>query len=208
MEKELIIELKVDEEEGTGINTISFVESPAIEVDFLYFNENKEVYQFKDEEKRIVVGPAMIPNEKIIRMDGNGEPYFVFFSEETIQKCAELYFKNSNHTTTNVDHEKNLMDGVTVMESWIVENPDYDKSKSLGFKDVKKGTWFVSYKVENEELWQKVKNGEVLGFSVEGMFGQEIKQDNAFNELKEILNSCMSESEMYREIRKKINKYK
>jgi len=208
MEKDLVIELTVEEEEGTGINTISFVEKPAIEIDFLYFNKNKENYQFKDEEKRIVVGPAMIPNEKIVRVDKEGNPYFVFFSEETVRKCAELYFKNSNHTTTNVDHEKSLMDGVTVMESWIVEDPQYDKSKALGFKDVLRGSWFVSYKVDNDILWDKVKAGKVLGFSVEGMFGQEIQKDNPIDEMKALFDSCLSDMEIFREITKKINSYK
>lgn len=207
MEDNLVVELTVKEEDDTGVNIISFVESPAIEVDFLYFNENKkEKFKTVDEEKRIVVGCAMIPNEKIIRMDGKGEPYFVFFSEDTVRKCAELYFKNNNQNLTNVDHNRELVDGVTVMESWLVDNPELDKSKHLGFKDVQKGSWFVTYKVDNEELWQKVKQGEVLGFSVEGMFGQEISQDNTVEELKEILESCMSETEMYREIVKKINK--
>jgi len=202
----MIVELTVDEKDETGINTISFVENPAIEVDFLYFNKNREKYQFKDEEKRIVVGCAMIPNEKIVRLDSDGNKYFVFFSEETVRKCAELYFKNSNHTTTNVDHEKNLIDGVTVVESWIVEDPEHDKSKALGFKDVLKGSWFVSYKVDNNTLWDKVKAGKVLGFSVEGMFTQTIQDENAKFEksMFEILDSCLTDQEKIAEIKEKI----
>ena len=203
----MVVELTVDEKDETGINTISFVENPAIEVDFLYFNKNREKYQFKDEEKRIVVGCAMIPNEKIVRLDSDGNEYFVFFSEDTVRKCAELYFKNSNHTTTNVDHEKNLIDGVTVVESWIVEDPEHDKSKALGFKDVLRGSWFVSYKVDNNTLWDKVKAGEVLGFSVEGMFTQTIQDENAKFEKQmfEILDSCLTDEEKIQEIRTRLN---
>ena len=202
----MIVELTVDEKDETGIETISFVESPAIEVDFLYFNKNREKYQFKDEEKRIVVGCAMIPNEKIVRLDADGNEFFVFFSEDTVRKCSELYFKNSNHRSTNIDHESNLIDGVTVVESWIVEDPENDKSKALGFKDVLRGSWFVSYKVDNSTLWDKVKAGEVLGFSVEGMFTQTIQDDNTKFEksMFQILDSCLTDEEKIAEIKNKI----
>ena len=205
--KELIIELTVDEENNTGVDIISFVESPAIEVDFMYFNDKKtERFKTVDTDKRIVVGAAMLPNEKIIREDADGNPYFVYFSEDTVRKCAELFFKRSKQTQTNVDHSKDVLSGVTVVESWIVENPEMDKSKHLGYEDIPRGSWFVSYKVDNNILWDKVKAGEVLGFSVEGLFTQTVEQDNTINEFKDILNSCMSEDEKVEELRKKINK--
>ena len=205
--KELIIELTVDEENNTGVDIISFVESPAIEVDFMYFNDKKtERFKTVDTDKRIVVGAAMLPNEKIIREDADGNPYFVYFSEDTVRKCAELFFKRSKQTQTNVDHSKDVLSGVTVVESWIVEDPEMDKSKHLGYEDIPRGSWFVSYKVDNNILWDKVKAGEVLGFSVEGLFTQTVEQDNTINEFKDILNSCMSEDEKVEELRKKINK--
>tara|TARA_R110001592_G_scaffold16104_3_gene68940 strand:+ start:506 stop:1117 length:612 start_codon:yes stop_codon:yes gene_type:complete len=202
----MIVELTVDEKDDTGVDIISFVESPAIEVDFLFFNENKEKFQFKDEDKRIVVGCAMIPNEKIIRLDADGNEYFVFFSEETVRKCSELYFKRSKQNGTNIDHNDPVKEGVTVVESWIVEDPDNDKSKALGFKDVLKGSWFVSYKVDNDTLWDKVKAGEVLGFSVEGLFTQTVTQENSKmeNELFEIIESCMTREEKIDAIKEKI----
>ena len=205
--KELIIELTVDEENNTGVDIISFVESPAIEVDFMYFNDKKtERFKTVDTDKRIVVGAAMLPNEKIIREDADGNPYFVYFSEDTVRKCAELFFKRSKQTQTNVDHSKDVLSGVTVVESWIVENPEMDKSKHLGYEDIPRGSWFVSYKVDNNILWDKVKAGEVLGFSVEGLFSQTVEQDNTINEFKDILNSCRSEDEKVEDLRKKINK--
>ena len=104
--KELIIELTVDEKDNTGVEIISFVESPAIERDFLYFNDkNTERFKTVDTDKRIVVGAAMLPNEKIIREDADGNPYFVYFSEDTVRKCAELFFKRSKQTQTK--HSKN-----------------------------------------------------------------------------------------------------
>lgn len=204
--KEVIIELTVNENDNTGVDIISFVESPAIEVDFMYFNDNK-THRFKsiDEDKRIVVGAAMLPNEKIIRFDADNNPYFVYFSEDTIRTCQELYFKRSKQTATNIDHKDKVDNGVTVVESWIVENPDMDKSKHLGYKDIPVGSWFVSYKVDNDDLWQKVKNGEVLGFSVEGLFTQTVEQENIEKELHSILDSEMSKEEKLKEIKKKLN---
>jgi hypothetical protein len=204
--KETIVELKINENDDTGVNIISFVESPAIELDFMYFKEQK-THKFKtlDEDKRIVIGAAMLPNEKIIRYDADNNPYFVYFSEETIKKCSELFFQRSKQNGTNVDHKDVVDSGVTVVESWIVDNPDNDKSKHLGFENIPKGAWFVSYKVDNNDLWDKVKNGEVLGFSVEGMFTQTIEQDSNFeSEISDILDSCMSRSEKMQALREKV----
>ncbi len=205
--EELVIELTVNEDDNTGVDIISFVESPAIEVDFMYFNDKKtERFKTVDEDKRIVVGAAMLPNEKIIRYDADGKPYFVYFSEETVRKCAELYFKRSKQTTTNIDHEDEILKGVTVVESWIVENPAMDKSKHLGYEDIPSGSWFVSYKVDNNTLWDKVKAGEVLGFSVEGLFTQTVDQETKISELSDILDSCLDDEEKFAELKKKLNK--
>jgi hypothetical protein len=213
MSKPLIIELLVDEEEGTGVDIISFVEYPAIERDFMYFNKAKD-FKFKetDTEKRLVSGPAMIPDEKIIRLDMNDEPYFVYFSEETIRKSSELYFKQSNQNSANFEHEEDVSD-VTVVESWIIEDPENDKSNALGFSDLPKGTWMVTYKVYSDEVWDRIKDGEVLGFSVEGLFGQKLEDFKKVNEeevllaeISKLLKSNMTENEMYDIIKEKMNK--
>ena len=205
--KDLVIELKVNDDDNTGVDIISFVESPAIEVDFMYFSTKKmERFKTVDTDKRIVVGAAMLPNEKIIRFDADDNPYFVFFSEETVRKCAELYFKRSKQNTTNINHSTDVLSsGVTVVESWIVENPEMDKSKHLGYEDIPVGSWFVSYKVDNDELWSKVKNGEVLGFSVEGLFTQEVEQDDMETEINDILDSDMSREDKIDALKKKLN---
>ena len=206
---ELLVELKVNEDDETGVNIISFVESPAINVDFMYFNDKKtERFKTVDEDQRIVVGAAMLPNEKIIREDADGKPYFVYFSEETIKQCSELYFKRSNQNGANVEHTEDVFSDVTVVESWIVDNPSMDKSKHLGYEDIPTGAWFVSYKVENDELWQKVKAGEVLGFSVEGLFTQEIKDENVEQQMNDILDSCISDEEKIIELAKKVEQHK
>jgi len=153
-----------------GVESISFVENPAIEEDFMFFSKPEESYKFAEkEDKYLVTGPAMIPNQKIYRIDGRKE-FDVFFSEETIAKCNELFFKNSNIKESNIDHNPTKIDGVTVIESWLVEDPTKDKSTALGFTGFPKGTWMVTYKVDNKDLWSKIKSGEVKGFSIEGYF--------------------------------------
>ena len=157
------------------------------------FNEAKDSFEFKatDEEKRIVTGAAMMPNKEIVRMDAESKPYFVYFTEETIEKCQEMFAKYGKTKSTNFEHSTGMRD-VTVVESWIVTDPKNDKSNALGFKDIPKGSWMVSYKVDNDDLWAKVKAGEVKGFSIEGVFSKNIIQmakdgsDNSDNKLDNI----------------------
>ena len=175
MEKKVLIELFIDDkDQDNALDMISFVSAPAIEKDFMHFKEQKEKFEFKsDEEKRIVTGAAMIPNQEIIRMDAEDKPYFVYFTEETIEKAQEVFAKYGKTKSTNFEHKTGMRD-VTVVESWIVTDPSNDKSNALGFSDIPKGSWMVSYKVDNDDLWAKVKAGEVKGFSIEGVFSKNI----------------------------------
>ena len=175
MDKKVLIELFIDDkDQDNALDMISFVSAPAIEKDFMHFKEQKEKFEFKsDEEKRIVTGAAMIPNQEIIRMDAEDKPYFVYFTEETIEKAQEVFAKYGKTKSTNFEHKTGMRD-VTVVESWIVTDPSNDKSNALGFSDIPKGSWMVSYKVDNDDLWAKVKAGEVKGFSIEGVFSKNI----------------------------------
>ena len=206
MEKKILIELFIDEEDKeNGLDIISFVSAPAIEKDFMHFNSEVDKFKFKstDEEKRIVTGPAMIPNQEIIRLDAEGKPYFVFFTEETVEKAQEVFAKYGKTKTTNFEHEDSTLEGATVVESWIVKDPKNDKSNALGF-DVPVNTWMVSYKVDNDELWEKVKKGEVNGFSIEGVFSKNIvkmSEENALETIEKIVNNKdLTHSEMYDKI--------
>ena len=206
--KELTVELTVDELQDTYVELISFVENPANKSEFMYFSEDKfENFKAIDEDKRIVIGCAMMPNRKIVRKDAEGNPYFVFFSEETVRKCQELFFKKGEIDKTNVDHSVNRKSDVSVVESWIVEDPEMDKSKFLGYSDIPKGSWFVSYKVDNDELWQKIKRGAVQGFSVEGLFKQTVvnEDEKVETEMQAILDGCDSNYEKLYKLRKKLN---
>jgi len=165
-------ELKLKDKKD-GVFAISLVENPAIESDFLLFNKEEEPIIFKTNiDQQIITGPALIPNKKILRK--NKEDFFqVFMSEETIKDTAIKFFEFNNQKNTTLDHESEVQDTV-YFESWIIEDPKNDKSNFLGFKDLTKGTWMVSLKVNNTELWDKIKNGKFYGFSIEGFYNKEI----------------------------------
>lgn len=168
MSKEiLIVEWQLNDILGE-LKRISLVSEPAIEADFMLFNTQEIKFKSIDEEKRIIVGPAMRANINIKRYNDVGELYYGFFSEKVVRQAAEMFFKKgSNINKTNLEHEFEI-DGVYVFESWIVENPEVDKSRELGFTGVKKGDWFVSMKVDNDVVWNNyLKTGIIRGFSVE-----------------------------------------
>jgi len=154
---------------------------------------SKQEFQI-DNEKKIVVGPAMVPNLKIFRKDKNGNPYYVFFSEDTIKMIAEKYMKNKFIDNNDIDHNGKAASDVYVIESWIKED-DEDKSNKYGFQDLPVGTWFVSMKVKNDFVWDKIKNGELNGFSVSGFFEEvekfkrEQKELEFLKELAELLKN-------------------
>lgn len=135
-----------------------------------------------DEEKRIVIGPAMIPYKNIFRKDDKGNPYWVYFTPETISMIAEKYMKNKFIDNNDTDHNGKAADDVYVYESWIKEDEN-DKSNKYGYEDTPIGTWFVSMKIKNDEVWERVKNKELNGFSVSGFF-EEVEQ---FKKEKEFL---------------------
>jgi hypothetical protein len=122
-----------------------------------------------DDEKRIVVGPAMVPDKKIFRKDALGNPYYVFFSAETIKMIAEKYMRNKYIDNNDLDHDGKAAKDVYVIESWIKEDEN-DKSTKYGYGDLPVGSWFVSMKVKNDEVWNRVKTGDLKGFSVSGYF--------------------------------------
>tara|TARA_R100000781_G_C4082036_1_gene128036 strand:+ start:7733 stop:8335 length:603 start_codon:yes stop_codon:yes gene_type:complete len=175
--KTKITELVIsDENEALAIDAISLVNSPAIEVDFIFFGKEKNNLTFSklDEEKRELISPALIPNKQIFRYDPNtDQEYYVYFSKDTVKKAAHLYLKHNNHHKATYEHEQRVA-GVLTVESWIKEG-DSDKSKLYGY-DLNDGTWFVKMKIENDELWQKIKEGELKGLSIEGYFVDKLQK--------------------------------
>ena len=171
-----IIELIIDEEQENGIDAISIVEHPAIEENFVALNQKKE-YKFQevDKEKRILMGALLVPNKAIYRKDEK-EDYYIYFTKKTIRKASELFLQKGNQHNSTFEHLYKI-DGLTLVESWIVEDKDKDKS-ALYSLDVPVGTWMGSVKVDNDEVWNDyVKTGVVKGFSIEGFFAEKEQEE-------------------------------
>jgi len=164
-----IFELIIDEQaEAYGIQAISLVEAPAIEADFVALSSG---FEFKtiDKERRIVLGPVLIPDKPIYRRKDD-EEFFVYFSKETIRRAMELYFIAGNQANATLEHQAPVK-GTTLVESWIVEG-EKDKSRHYGMS-VPRGTWMASMKIDDDLLWSDwVKGGKVKGFSIEGLFAR------------------------------------
>ena len=161
-------------EEKEGVFAISLVENPAIEIDFIALSKGNIIKLAEvSEEKRLLISPVLIPNQPIYRKDDNGNEFNIVFPEETILKAQQNFYKQGYQRNSNIEHDNKLtLNDVTFVESWIKEDDTHDKSLKYGF-DLPNGTWFAAMKVENDETWQRVKNGEVKGFSIEGNFDLE-----------------------------------
>ena len=169
-----IIELLIDEDELlSGIEAISIVDRPAIQEHFVALNEHQRHQLAEvDKEKRILMGAALVPNKHIYRADGD-EEYYIYFSEDTVRKASELFLMRGNQNKSTLEHQAELH-GLSVVESWIVEDEVHDKSVKYGM-ELPVGTWMVSMKVNNEDVWENyVKTGLVKGFSIEGYFTDKV----------------------------------
>jgi len=180
-----IVELIIDETEKlSGVDAVSIVEFPAIESNFISLNEQLVLAKV-DTEKKILMGAALIPNKNIYRRNGEDE-YYIFFSDDTVRKASELFLMNSNQNNATLEHDKKLKD-LSVVESWIVEDAEMDKSKKYGL-NAPVGTWMVSMKVNNEQIWNDfVKTGKVKGFSIEGYFADKLEMSLQDAEEKELI---------------------
>lgn len=187
-----IIELILNEESiESGVQAISIVEDPAIESNFIALSKEQEIKLAQiSEEKRILLGPALIPNKTIYRKDNERE-YYVYFSNDTIRKASQLFLKNGSQGKSTLEHAMKL-EGLTVVESWIVDDSEKDKSAFYGLS-MPVGTWMTAIKVDNDEIWNDyVKTGKVKGFSIEGYFAdktdlsQILPEDDTQNKLEEI----------------------
>lgn len=163
---------------NTEVESFSLVLGAAVETKLSHFAEEIETPTFfANEEKRIIYSVAMRPNKMIFRKDVNGEPANVFFSVETVEQIQQSYFKANNlgKVKMNLNHSTEKVDGVYPLESWIVENPEIDKSKTLMMSDVQPKDLIIGYKIDNEDVWQNfVKTGQVDGLSVEAYLDYEI----------------------------------
>jgi len=155
-----------------------------------YYNAvHDSIFSFAAEEQQILVGPAMVPDMKILRVDEDGQKYWVKFSPETIKEIALKYFKEGRVHELNTDHAENTA-GAYIFESWLVETED-DKANTLYGYNVPVGTWMISVKVDDPETWARVKAGELKGFSIEGILVdmEELEAAKVYERIKKILGS-------------------
>ena len=169
-----IIELILDEEEeDAGIEAISIVENPAIEEEFIALNSQEIKLAEISKDKKLLMGALLVPNKPIYRKSGEDE-YYIYFSKNTISKASQLYLKNGNQNNSTLEHQHQLS-GLTLVESWIVEDKEKDKSRLYNL-NVPVGTWMGTVKVNNDEVWnQYVKTNKVKGFSIEGYFADKME---------------------------------
>ena len=169
--KKKIYKIKIDPtDQITGMDAISLVECPAVEVDFLKFSkEEPKSLQFANEEKRIITGVALLADTPIYRVKPDGEEYYVVFDRETIEQIVTKYSKYMFNNFVNIEHStQHFVDGMYMIEPYL-------KNSERGivpaeFSEIPDGSWIVSYKVDNIDVWEKIKSGEVKGFSIQGVF--------------------------------------
>jgi hypothetical protein len=187
-----VVELVIDDKDKlSGIDAVSVVQSPAIEENFIALNKHEIELKEVDAEKKILMGAALIPDKQIFRRNGKDE-YYIFFSKDTVRQASELFLMNSNQNNATYEHDQKLK-GLSVVESWIIEDEKHDKSVKYGFS-LPVGTWMISMKVNNDDVWKDVKDGKVKGFSIEGYFAdklemslQEQEEQELIEKIKEIL---------------------
>ena len=192
------IELFISDEDNSGIEAISLVEFPAIEENFVALSKHKIELKTMDEEKRLVVGLALVPDKKIYRNNGGFE-YNITFSKDTVRKASEKYLKSLKIHNATIEHEMEV-DGVYLTESWIVEDVDKDKT-ALYDLDAPEGAWAVSMRIENDEVWEDVKAGKYLGFSIEGIFNENQGWDEEDLSVMKKINQLLDELESSEELK-------
>lgn len=194
-----VFKIVVDMEDASGMNAISLVEFPAVEYNFLKFNQEEKVKEIPlkfNEEQRIITGIVALADVPIYRFSKELGEYYVVFDKQTIKTMIEKYSRDGLLNSVNLQHDENkYVDGVVCVESYII-----DKGRGIcpnEFSDATDGSWVASFKVNDENLWQEIKNGKKLnGFSLEGMFNLEEMKFNKTNKLKTFKENLMKLSRL------------
>ena len=184
-----IVELIIDEDvDESGIDAISIVESPAIEEQFIALNSKEIKLAEISKEKKILLGALLVPNKPIFRTGDEGD-YYIYFSKETVSKASQRYLTLGKQNNSTLEH-KHSLEGLSLVESWIVEDKVHDKSRVYGM-DVPVGTWMGAIKVNNQKIWDEyVSTNKVRGFSIEGFFADKMERP------KESIKEDMSQDEI------------
>ncbi|MGN6439071.1 MAG: XkdF-like putative serine protease domain-containing protein [Agriterribacter sp.] len=160
-------------DEADGVDAIAFCEFPAIEREFIHFSKDRKPVAFKiqDEEKRIVSGPLLLADTPIYRNE-KGNEFYILIEKDEIFKTVQKFFNNGNQSSANAEHTDQFFTGVTLFESFIIDSSRGIKAPE-GYGELTEGSWFGSFKVDNDEVWQAVKDGTFKGFSIEGYYSFE-----------------------------------
>ena len=175
-----------------GVYAISLVDRPAIESNWVHFKDEEPIqFATVDEEQRIILGAVLVPSKPIYRKDEKHGEYYVFTSKDTVRKAGEKFLHDSLNNKATIQHEEEI-NGLRVVESWFKEG-EHDKSMNFGL-EVPDGTWMVSYRVDNEVIWNEyVKTGKVKGFSIEGFFSFSTPSEESKPDLIEELEKVLKE---------------
>jgi hypothetical protein len=208
--KDLLYELRI-EDDTDEVFAISLVENPAIESDFIYFDKEQILFASVDTEQRMLIGPILIPDKKILRVDGEGQPYHVFFTKDTVKKIAQNYLMKKYTDKATLEHDSKIK-GVNLVESWIKDGK-LDKSNNYGL-NVPEGTWMGMFKIQDDIIWNDyVKNGKIKGFSIEGIFSNKLIENSAISYLDKNIDDLNEEEatmflSMIKALVKKDSRYK
>lgn len=188
-----LYELMISEDvnDDAEVNFVALVDRPAIQRNWNAFKD-KHVFQIASEDQRIISGALMLADTPIFRSDNTHGDYYVTFSKDTILKIAQKFFKKGYQANVNLDHNPDFkVEDIVMFESFISDQ-ERGIPPMKGFEDAPEGSWFGSFKVYNDEVWQKVKSGEVKGFSVEGIFEykkEQSRDQKMIEDIKRILSS-------------------
>ena len=186
-----IFNIVINEDDQTGMDTISLVSSPAVGVNFLKFEEQKEIKKLSfDADKHIITGVVALAGIPIYRYDKEIGDYYVVFTSEVIEKMMIKYSKMNLNNSVDLQHNGKKVDGVIMFESYI-----YNKERNIApveFGDIPDGSWIASFKVENEELWNEIKSGnELNGFSLAGLFAFSEPENEEVDELEQYIDEIL-----------------
>lgn len=195
---------------GGDLFAVSLVEDPAIESNFIALSKQQSSIKLENE-KRLLIGAALVPNKPIYR-NVNGNEFYISFDETTIEKLAQDFLANDYQHNITVDHQEEAND-IVIVESWI-KTSENDKSVSYGLNEPI-GTWFIGMKVNNDEIWQRIKDGFYKGFSIEAVVGLDelinnnnlqLAMDKEFiDKLREIIYEAIGKSPKAEEIVADVN---
>jgi hypothetical protein len=208
MEKIQEIELTIKSADD-GVFAISLVDQPAIEENFVALAAQDVEFKVVDEERRIVVGFALVPEKRILRLMG-GKKFNIYFTKETVAQAAEDFMKKMMLKKFTTDHEEKV-DGITVIESWVVEDSKNDKSNLYGL-GAKGGEWVLMSKIDNDAVWNEVKAGKFKGYSIEARFDgfeqlqskEKTMEEQILKELNAVLSSQKVELSLFDEIKSSV----